>query len=415
MTSGDHNSSSTSNTLVTSLAVAGATLLLSGGVYYLYKKTTQQITKPEPNRISELNIFPVKSLQGMSVSEWKVGPRGFLYDRQWMIVMKMPKAVAKKLSNEEVWSEQEQETQQEQEEECYKFVTQRQLPRLSLIGARVSLDNETLTLYKIGSSESSESAVSSSGTDQSSKVNGGEISSNFELPFGSFLTANNADKLVWAEIWGKQFKSIDMGDEVADWLSKAANKPGLRLVMAPNNFDRTPGNEFYNEFLTLGEKAPMLQTAFADGFPYLITTENSLDDVNKKLPENNQASMVRFRGNIVVERNGTLQPFEEEYWKQMHLSRLSSDGTQEESTGITLYNVKVCTRCSMPNVNPEVGKLELEGPSYQLSQYHTTQESKNPLFGINIMHSTDSINKVIRVGDLINVDSTWDCPPFSTS
>ena len=37
-------------------------------------------------KITELNIYPVKSLRGISLNSAKVTDRGFQYDRRWMLI-----------------------------------------------------------------------------------------------------------------------------------------------------------------------------------------------------------------------------------------------------------------------------------------------------------------------------------------
>ena len=66
--------------------------------------------------LTEINIYPVKSLGGISLHEAEVTDRGLKYDRRWMLV-----------------------------DENGKFLTQRVLPQMSLI--KTSIDNHSLKLY----------------------------------------------------------------------------------------------------------------------------------------------------------------------------------------------------------------------------------------------------------------------------
>lgn len=61
--------------------------------------------------ISELNIYPVKSLRGISVKSAKVTDRGFQHDRRWMLV-----------------------------DHHGNFMTQRQYPQMSLINVKIEPD-----------------------------------------------------------------------------------------------------------------------------------------------------------------------------------------------------------------------------------------------------------------------------------
>ena len=57
--------------------------------------------------LSEINIYPVKSLAGISLQEAKIEARGLQYDRRWMITDKQG-----------------------------KFFTQRELPKMATIKTR---------------------------------------------------------------------------------------------------------------------------------------------------------------------------------------------------------------------------------------------------------------------------------------
>ena len=50
--------------------------------------------------LSEINIYPVKSLGGISLNESKVERRGLQYDRRWMLVDKNDKFITQREFNE---------------------------------------------------------------------------------------------------------------------------------------------------------------------------------------------------------------------------------------------------------------------------------------------------------------------------
>jgi len=62
-----------------------------------------------PITVSQLYIYPVKSLAGISVNTWPVDCRGFRYDRKWMLV-----------------------------DQNKRFLSQRQLPEMALVKTRIS-------------------------------------------------------------------------------------------------------------------------------------------------------------------------------------------------------------------------------------------------------------------------------------
>jgi len=65
--------------------------------------------------LSEINIYPIKSLGGISLQSATVEERGLQYDRRWMLV-----------------------------DESNQFITQRYYPQMALL--RVEIQNDLLTI-----------------------------------------------------------------------------------------------------------------------------------------------------------------------------------------------------------------------------------------------------------------------------
>jgi hypothetical protein len=76
--------------------------------------------------ISSLHIYPIKSCGGIDVTQAALTPRGFAYDRQWMIV-------------------------QDDNEERGMFLTQRELPEMALV--QPTIDGDTLLIRAPGMSD----------------------------------------------------------------------------------------------------------------------------------------------------------------------------------------------------------------------------------------------------------------------
>lgn len=132
-----------------------------------------------PIAISELFLFPVKSLRGIAVKEAILNDTGFRWDRHWMIVK----------SNG-------------------GFITQRQFPKMVLI--HTTIDNEKLTLSTSGMPDCSIS-----------------------------LKAPNNPLRFTAKIWKDYCEVIDEGEDVGQWLTKALGAPKpLRLVRMANGYQR---------------------------------------------------------------------------------------------------------------------------------------------------------------------------------
>lgn len=134
-------------------------------------------------------------------------------------------------------------------------------------------------------------------------------------------------------VWGDRCSAYDCGDEVAKWLSQFLDTR-CRLVYFPESEIRQVDLKYANK----GDK-----TGFSDGFPLLLISQASLDDLNERLDI--PVSMRRFRPNIVV--SGT-EPFAEDSWKLIKVGN------------IVMRVVKPCSRCSIPSVDPVTGLRSVE-------------------------------------------------------
>ncbi len=129
------------------------------------------------------------------------------------------------------------------------------------------------------------------------------------------------------------------------------------------------------------------QTGFADGFPILLVSKESLDDLNTNLEE--PVSIDRFRANIIVEGASA---YDEDYWREIRIGSLRA------------FVVRACARCPMPNIDQAVGELPKERPvTAALRQHHggidPVNDSRGEFFGQNLVH-------VFEPGQSIHVGAT---------
>lgn len=162
---------------------------------------------------------------------------------------------------------------------------------------------------------------------------------------------NKADVKVWAD----HCQAFDAGDEAARWLSHILATE-CRLVYFPENEFRQVDLDYANE----GDK-----TAFSDGFPLLLISQPSLDDLNQRLPS--PITMNRFRPNIVLDG---CKPFAEDSWKKIRIG------------DITFRIVKPCSRCVIPSINIETAEREDE-PTKTLTGYR--KQDNKIFFGQNVI------------------------------
>ncbi len=179
-------------------------------------------------------------------------------------------------------------------------------------------------------------------------------------------------KSVEVAVWGDVCRAVDQGEAAAKWFSDFLHIP-CRLVWFPDDFIRPVDSSF--------AAAPGDQVAFADGFPFLLISQASLDDLNDRLPA--PLTMKRFRPNIVVSGGA---PYQEDRWRKIRIG------------SVVFSVVKPCSRCVIPTIDPETAKKAKE-PLKTLSGYRKSADGKI-LFGQNLIHHSCGS---IRVGDRAEV------------
>jgi len=177
----------------------------------------------------------------------------------------------------------------------------------------------------------------------------------------------------------------------------------------------TKVNSWFSEYLQrpcqllyFGEKSSRIKkentdnarkVAFADGYPLLLISQASLDDLNQRLAANNQktVSMANFRPNIVVEN---CLPFAEDGWQYIRIGEVEFKVS------------KPCERCIFTTVNPENGIIDIQQqPLSTLKTYRQTSNGE-VLFGQNLIPLSDGC---IKQGDILTVSKTKQAPIFSQS
>lgn len=136
------------------------------------------------------------------------------------------------------------------------------------------------------------------------------------------------------QVWDDIVKAYDMGALAAQWFSDFLGVKA-RLV----RFD--PAQQRLCDAAWAGEIAA--ESAFADGFPLLVASSASLDELNRRLQAGGHpaVTMQRFRPNLVLDG---LQAHDEDSLHEVTVA--TDDGP------VVLRLVKPCGRCSMPDVDP---------------------------------------------------------------
>ncbi|MEW5938833.1 MAG: MOSC domain-containing protein [Chloroflexota bacterium] len=204
------------------------------------------------------------------------------------------------------------------------FLTQREHPRLALVTP--ALDPGSLTLSAPGA-DSLRVSLQTSGTPVS------------------------------VDIWrSKDVHAIDQGEEAAQWFSDWLGAD-VRLVHFADGFLRR-----VNEKYAVNADD---HTAFADGYPILLASEESLADLNARLET--PVPMNRFRPNVVVRG---CDPFAEDAWKRIRIG------------GVETAVVKPCARCVVTTIDKETLAQSKE-PLKTLNKYR--KRVGGAMFGQNVI------------------------------
>lgn len=124
--------------------------------------------------------------------------------------------------------------------------------------------------------------------------------------------------------------------------------------------------------------------SFADGFPLLITSDASLNDLNTRIKKNGgQAlSMNRFRPNLVISG----------------CDAYAEDRLGDIAVGNALFRaVKPCTRCQVTTIDQANGQSRGPEPLQTLGTYRNSPSGV--VFGMNLIPLTPD---TVRVGDEVN-------------
>lgn len=129
------------------------------------------------------------------------------------------------------------------------------------------------------------------------------------------------------------------------------------------------------------------EVSFADGYPYLLTTDASLRALAGRF--GSSLDVRRFRPNLVIA--GVDEPFAEDGWVDVRV------GDQR------FYNAKPCARCGVITHDPDTGAVD-RGVQRTLAAMRRTVTGKS-LFGINCCLATGP-GGALRVGDPVSITTS---------
>lgn len=190
-------------------------------------------------------------------------------------------------------------------------------------------------------------------------------------------------------LWGEAVPAWDMGAVAAQWFSDFLGQP-CRLVRFDPDHQRLSSMRW-----TGGIEAP---NQFSDGFPVLVCSEGSMQDLNARLAAlgHPAVGVERFRPNVVI---AGVQPHDED---RLEVIRLECDAAE-----VHLRPVKPCARCPIPDVDPATGETG-SAVGATLRTYRQDKRLDGAItFGMNsiVLHGAGT---VLRVGQRLAADLRFD-------
>lgn len=247
-------------------------------------------------RVSQLNIYPIKSLGGITLDSANVTDRGLEHDRRWLLI-------------------DENNIQR----------TQRELPAMALLQTAI-IPTGLLITHRLTQTQ-------------------------ITIPFQP-----QTNEFTQVQCWDDTVRAQSVDPQADTWFSDILNA-NCRLVYMPDDTRRQTDLKY----TTQGH-----HTSFADGYPFLLIGEASLDELNSHLDE--PLPMNRFRPNIVFSGGA---PFEEDHLHDFAIA------------GIRFNGVKLCARCVMTTIDQLTAQKGRE-PLLTLAGYR--RDGHKILFGQNLIH-----------------------------
>lgn len=170
-------------------------------------------------------------------------------------------------------------------------------------------------------------------------------------------------------VWNSTCDAIAPSPEADTWLTGYLGAP-CRLAYMPDSSERKTNARFGGDHIV----------SFADGYPFLITNEASLADLNGRLSR--PVPMNRFRPNLTL--SGA--------------TAFAEDGWGDFSVGGSRFRMaKPCGRCQVTTTDQTTGEVTGPEPLSVLTDYRDSKEF-GARFGMNAVALSGG---TLRVGDAI--------------
>ena len=157
-------------------------------------------------------------------------------------------------------------------------------------------------------------------------------------------------------VWESHCQATWLGEGPARWFSQYLGSP-VSLVYMDDASVRLANPAYVPEGT---------RVSFTDGYPFLLISEASLADLNRRLSD--PLPMNRFRPNLVISGG---EPYQEDHWRGLQIGE------------IAMQVVKPCLRCAITTTDQITGARGKE-PLRTLATYRTSEGGV--MFGQNVVH-----------------------------
>jgi uncharacterized protein len=233
-----------------------------------------------------------------------------------------------------------------------RFMTQREYPQMALL--QTSITENGIALFHVN-----------------------DIHERTIIPF-----YGQRGERIKVQVWNDICDAVLVSNDIDRWIS---DRLGLkcRLVYMPDDSLRKVDEAYAVEKGAINN--------FSDGYPLLVLSQSSLDDLNSQMEK--PIPMNRFRPNIVL---SGANPYEEDEMEEFMIR------------GVHFFGVKLCARCMITTINQETLEKSTE-PLKTLATYRT--RDNNIWFGQNVIYRLGGVS--LKIGDRIEVLKRKPIPEFN--
>ncbi|KAL8912887.1 MAG: hypothetical protein Q9171_002181 [Xanthocarpia ochracea] len=288
-------------------------------------------------KLKQLYIYPIKSLRAVPLSSAVLTPFGLPHDRRFML-FKIEQDGPQKKGN-------------------LTRMTVTFFPQMGLFTQEVHLSDGQFTVtYTPPPADARE---------------GGSGQKTLRLPLEPAIDILEE---VDVSLHGSGVSAMNMGKEINKWFSSCFGWDVMLVYLPPGHTRRVLGNLAPNSVngvdnqksINVGQSSwlskfsnyvpNMLQSnetkekdegiTFADCAPYLVVTQESIDDVTARLVDGLQADVTKFRPNLVLE--GADLAYEEDYWGAISI-------LPDSDHAVEIILTQNCLRCQSLDIDYTTG------------------------------------------------------------